>query len=95
MNNIFHTINLPEGQFNVEVLEFEESDRETLQSIYTNWRNLSDELTSINGRGVNLPEALSESSFCLEMNCVRVISSINGANSSWDCYDLNRNKRIP
>ena len=88
------TLTLPEGQFNVEVLHFESDDRNNLFSIYNKWRILSNDLISINGRGVNLPEALSESTFCLEMNCVRVISSISGANSSWDCYDLNRHKRI-
>ena len=88
------TLTLPEGKFNVEVLYFYENDRQTLLSVYNNWRNLSNELISLKGRGVNLPEALSESSFCLEMDCVRVVSSIPGANSSWDCYDLNRRKRI-
>jgi hypothetical protein len=88
------TLTLPEGTFNVEVLQINQNDRQNLFSIYNQWRNLSNELISINGRGVNLPEALSESTFCLEMDCVRVISSISGANSSWDCYDLNRHKRI-
>ena len=88
------TLILPEGKFDADVLQFNRTDRKILLSIYNNWRYLSKELISIKGRAVNLPEVLSESSFCLEMDCVRVTSSITGANSSWDCYDLNSNKRI-
>ena len=61
------TLTLPEGQFNVEVLQFRNTDRQNLFSIYNKWRSLSNDLISINGRGVNLPEALSESTFCLEI----------------------------
>ena len=88
------TLTLPEGEFFVDVLYFYENDKQTLLSVYRKWRNLSNELSSLKGRGVNLPEVLSESSFCLEMDCVRVISSISGANSSWDWYNFNRKKRI-
>ena len=28
------------------------------------------------------------------MNCVKITKSISGANTSWDCYDLNSKKRI-
>ena len=55
-----------------------------LFSIYNKQRIIINDLISINRRGVDLTEALSEITFCLEMNCVRVISSISGANSSWD-----------
>ncbi len=85
---------LPEGLFNSSVQEFNESDRNTLANIYKEWRVLSDHLKQIGARGVNLPEGLSEGSFCLEMNMYRVDSSINGANTSFDAYDLKRNKRI-
>jgi len=85
---------LPEGEFTVEVMSFTENDRVELYYIYRNWRELCDQLKSMGGRGVNLPEVLSESSFCLEMGAVRVVSSITGANSSWDCYSTERNTRI-
>jgi hypothetical protein len=90
-NNI---LTLPEGQFNVKTISFEKKDKSELFSIYTDWINLTQKLKSIYARGINLPEGLSESAFCIEMNCVRVVSGIPGANSSWDCYDLNNNKRV-
>ena len=94
MENIFANILLQEGTFKVEVIKYTEKDRLKLKGIYYKWRELSTELKSMHGRGINLPEVLSESAFCLEMSTVREITSISGANSSWDCYDINREKRI-
>ena len=85
---------LPEGSFEVEATKFEEKDRLRLAEIYLKWRTLSDELRALGGRGVNLPEVLSEGSFALEMDVLRVVNSISGANSSWDCYDPVKHKRI-
>mgnify|MGYP001578771269 CR=1 FL=1 len=85
---------LPEGVFKGEVLEFNEGDRPTLATIYKEWRGLCDHLNQIGGRSVNLPEGLSETSFCLEMGMYRMDSNISGANTSFDSYDSNRKKRI-
>jgi len=87
-------LDLPEGNFFVESIVIEESDRERLLLVYNLWRKLSNKLIEFGGRGVNLPEVLSESCFCLEKKCIRVVDSISGANSSWDCYDLKTSKRI-
>ena len=88
------TFVLPEGRFNVEAIRFDVEDRGKLAEIYLNWRRLSDQLRGLGGRGVNLPEVLSEGAFALEMDVLRVVKSISGANSSWDCYDPVRHKRI-
>jgi len=87
-------ISLPEGNFETEIVEFNEDDKKTLRLIYRSWRELSKLTTSLGGRSINLPEILSEGLFCLEMNSVRISKSIKGANSSFDAFDLNRNKRI-
>ncbi len=95
MDKIITSLRLPEGEFNVEIIEFKEADRKTLYFIYKKWRELSDCLIETHGRGINLPEVLSESAFCLEMRCVRKTSTpIIGANSSWDCYNLETKNRI-
>jgi hypothetical protein len=88
------SIKLPEGVHEAHVIEFEDSDRNELLKIHTSWRELSNSLLSINARAVNLPEGLSESSFCLAMNMVRVIKVSSGANSSFDAYDVSRKLRI-
>ena len=88
MNIINKEIFLPEGNFNVDLIQYDEKDRKIFYNIYKNWISLSTELRSIGGRAINLPEGLSEGSFCLEMNCVKMTKGISGANTSWDCYDI-------
>ena len=88
------SLHLPEGRFEADVIAFDDSDRKRIRRMYDNWRNLTDSLKEFNARGINLPEGISESAFCLEMDTVRTTSSISGANSSWDCYDLKSNQRI-
>lgn len=87
-------ITLPEGRFLSEVIHFESKDDNKLSQLYKDWRSLCSALQSFQGRGVNLPEALSESAFCRAMNTVRLVKSILGANTSFDVYDLERKKRI-
>tara|TARA_B100000459_G_C8554937_1_gene191246 strand:- start:306 stop:872 length:567 start_codon:yes stop_codon:yes gene_type:complete len=94
MREEMHAFHLPEGVFNVEATRFEENDRKNLAKMYRDWRSLSDDLRSHGGRGVNLPEVISEGCFALEMNVLRVVNSISGANSSWDCYNPVSHKRI-
>lgn len=94
MKIINKTLSLPEGDFSTEVQIFEESDRKVLKEIYINWRNLCSNLNAMEARSVNLPEGLSEGAFCLEMQVVRITNSISGANTSYDCYSLDTNKRI-
>lgn len=87
-------INLPEGNFDVKVQEFEESDRKVLFKMYKEWRSLNDNLKKFHSRGINLPEGLLEGAFCLEMGYWRVTHSILGANTSFDCYDPINYQRV-
>ena len=45
---------------------------------------------------MNFPDALSESVFCLAMNCGKLLSAKNasGYSTSFDAYDTTREKRI-
>jgi hypothetical protein len=85
---------LPEGLYDARLQYFDSEDGSTLYNIYQNWRSLCDDLSAIDSRGINLPEGLSEGSFALALGTPRLASSISGANSSFDCYDLNKSKRI-
>ena len=89
-----HIIKLPEGEFEAELLFIEEKDRSDLYSIYKLWRKLSGLLTPFSSRSINLPEALSEGAFSLEMGAPRIIGKISGASSSFDCYFLETQERI-
>lgn len=94
MKNELVEIKLPEGRFRTYMIAFSPGDQKPLWNLYQNWRNLCDELISLHGRSVNLPEALSESAVCLDRNLLRKGGSIAGANSSFDAYDVATNKRI-
>lgn len=87
MINTMETLKLPEGDFYSNVLKFTPEDRQALIAIYESWRTLCGNLSYVSARGVNLPEGLSESAFCLATGTWRITKSINGANSSMDCYD--------
>lgn len=94
MRVVAKNLRLPEGRFETNVIVFDRSDRNSIRKMYDDWRSLTDSLKAFNARGINLPEGISESAFCLEMGTVRTTSSISGANTSWDCYDIPRRKRI-
>jgi|LauGreDrversion4_2_1035121.scaffolds.fasta_scaffold215247_2 hypothetical protein len=90
------SIVLPEGTFNVQCDSFVDEDLVILREIYTDWRDLSNKLKSLNARSINLPEGLSEVAFCYYMDCVRLNNPKLGTkvNSSFDAYSLNTKKRI-
>lgn len=87
-------VKLPEGTYNVSVQFFNSEDKKFLFGIYKDWRILCNKLTSIKSRSINLPEGLSEGVFCLAMDVVRFTESITSANTSFDCFNLQNNKRI-
>jgi len=87
-------LELPEGLKKANVQFFTHQDRALLYDIYNNWVELSAQLKNIKSRSINLPEGLSEGAFCLEMNSVRVVGNIYGANSSFDCYNFEKKERI-
>jgi len=89
------TLYLPEGIYqNVPVTVFDSSDINVLREVYTQWRSLSLNLIALGGRGVNLPEGLSEALFCISNNVVRFNHNLQGANTSFDCYSELTNARI-
>lgn len=89
-------IKLPEGVFETEALFFDKTDDPILRSLYNDWRALSSKLQAMHGRGINLPEVLSESAFCRAMgdDFCRFINPISGANTSFDVFDIKANLRI-
>jgi len=89
-----HQITLEKRLFTVDVQRFSAADKPHFLSLYNRWRDLSNDLSALGGRRVNLPEVLSEGAFCIEMDTVRFVRSVAGAKSSFDCFDLARNTRI-
>ena len=94
MNVVNTRIKLPEGFFDVDLEIFDKNDLPLLTQIYQKWIDLSDSLQAIGGRRINLPEALSEAIFCINFNAGRLNEAISKANTSFDCYQINTQKRI-
>lgn len=84
-------------QLNADVIEYTtKKDKKSLYKIYKDWKNLSDNLKTISGRGINIPEGLSEGAFCIEMNCIKPIKfkKSKGVNTSFDVYNEVTAERI-
>lgn len=90
------SITLPEGTFEVSVDIFEKKDLNDFQEIYNEWRSLSRKLNNFNARSINLPEGLSEGSFCLFTGNYRLNNPKlpKNVHSSFDSYDPITHKRI-
>ncbi len=81
----------------LNLLYFEESDKEILKNSFNMWKTLSETLKKdlYATRSVNLPEALSEAIVCLDLKIGKLISH-KGSNfsTSFDCFDEKTKKRI-
>ncbi|SFG72745.1 Bsp6I restriction endonuclease [Priestia megaterium] len=55
----------------LEVITYDENDRSSFRDIYKNWRNLSNQLSTIGARRIAFPHEIAEGLFCLEMNAVK------------------------
>ncbi|MFA6193261.1 MAG: Bsp6I family type II restriction endonuclease [Parcubacteria group bacterium] len=76
----------------LDILKILKSDRRKLKIIFHLWIKLSKLLRSFGARGINIPEGLTESLFCLEMGSVRVLKA-HGTKGSFDTIDLKSSKR--
>ncbi|MFV0157129.1 Bsp6I family type II restriction endonuclease [Empedobacter falsenii] len=96
MKQEIRNIKLPEGDFQVSVDIFTKEDLKLFQEIYQEWRSLSNKLNSIKARSINLPEGLSEGSFCLFTSNYRLNNPKfpKSVHSSFDSYDPKTHKRI-
>lgn len=90
-------ISLPEGNFDAEAHIFEDNDKTKIKNMVHLWNQLSTALKQIGARGVNIPEGISEPLYCLAVGAdttIRITKSINGANTSFDCYNIQNHNRI-
>lgn len=83
-------LQLPEGIREVDVMSYEDSDKEMLREIFKNWKLLCENLKSIGSRTIPVPEELILGITCIDMNLVRICRD----DLYFDCYDMIKNKRI-
>lgn len=60
------TVLIAGKQFDIKLQFWEEEDREILVKLFNLWNNLNQGMKRIMSRGINLPEGISESAFCLD-----------------------------
>ena len=77
---------------NLTVLIFEDHDRNRIRQLYKSWIELFDGMREFHSRGINLPEGISESAFCLEYDCARALN-VQGSSASFDTIDLRTGRR--
>jgi len=72
----------------------ENGDQAYLKEIYTKWLWLNKEIKSHSTRGINIPEFISENSFCIFFpNCIRV-TKLKKGKCSFDAINTDTGKRI-
>ena len=70
--------------------QFDIEDYEKIKVIFKSWLQLNILLHSLGGRGLNVPDVVSEGIYCYMFNAVRT----NGAAYSYDAVDLLTNEGV-
>ena len=91
MNNQRRRVYVNGAYADLELQFWEESDRGRLRALFKLWRSLNSGMKAIASRGINLPEGISESAFCLDFdkNAGRALKG-----GSFDAYDVSTGKAI-
>jgi len=63
--------------------EFEASDYDKIKNIFKKWLDTNNDLKSLKGRTLNVPDVVSEGLFCIAFDAVRTNSTHNA--KSYDC----------
>ena len=93
-----HKIKAGNKEIILELMTFDKSDVRIFKSTFNKYISLNNILKNKlkATRIMNFPDALSESVFCLAMNCGKLLGGKNtsGYSTSFDAYDAKREKRI-
>lgn len=78
----------------LKLLTFDDSDKAFIKELFSQWKDLNDNIKKISTRGINLPESISESAFCVfNKDFARVIGAAGGE-ASFDAINLNNLKKV-
>jgi hypothetical protein len=76
----------------MDVMEFDETDRKKWRFLFDKWATLNRELKEYGARGLTFPEGLSEVAFCLLTRSVKKLKTPQGVTASFDTYNLTTKK---
>lgn len=69
---------------------FEESDFNKIKEVFRKWYSLNADLRSLGGRGMNVPDVISEALYCYYFDAVRT----NGVGYSYDAINLKTSEGV-
>ena len=75
-----------------EAIQYDFSDISKLKNTFDAWINLKQQSKILHGRSPNIPECISETCLCFVANMVRFYKSKKLKSSSFDCFDLVKQK---
>jgi len=87
-----HTTKVFEEDCTVELMHFNEEDKQKWKELFDKWKELKLGMREYQTREPNFPEGLSEVGFCLYSGSKRFISLTGNANSSFDTFNLETGK---
>ena len=97
MKKVSHKIKKENQGIILKLMTFSKADKKIFKSTFKKYQNINKILKSklMATRIMNFPDALSESIFCLEMNCGKLLEAENasGYSTSFDAYDMKREKK--
>lgn len=76
----------------VELMHFSQTDSKKLKRLFKSWIKLTLGMKDFRSRGVNIPEGLSEVSFCIHSGSTRLLSLKGPSSSSFDTFNLKTGK---
>lgn len=76
-------IKLQTGEFVVGD-KFDNNDFALLKDIFNQWLEINKKVTSLGGRGLNVPDVFSEALYCIFFNAIRT----NNTAHSYDCVNI-------
>ena len=87
MKTIKKQLKLPEGTFEAEVQEFDLNDEKKMFHFFNTWKEISSLNKEYSGRGVNIPEGITETLYCLATKSYRTNNlNLPNVNTTMDCY---------
>lgn len=98
MKIVYHKIKKNNKEIILKLMTFDKKDKKIFKKTFKKYQSINKILKNKlkATRIMNFPDALSESIFCLEMNCGKLLGAekSSGYSTSFDAYDMQKEKRI-
>lgn len=87
------TVKYDKEEYNCTIKTYGSEDDANLLRLYSAWRYFRDMSMEYGSRSPGIPEVITETAFCRVTGSVRIVKSPTGFKTSFDVFDLKRNKK--